>query len=181
MKNLNSLSSVVLASLLAGATLPALAQQAQPAQPNQAPVQVAALAQPATPVTPPNNVTSESSAWHAREGSYFRRNWGVDIVDVRPVASGDMLAFRYVILDPAKAKNLNEKRNVAYLFDEKTGAKLMVPQMEKVGTLRTTATAKAGRMYWMIFANTGHVVQAGSRVDVVIGDFRVNGLTVDSK
>jgi hypothetical protein len=56
-----------------------------------------------------------------------------------------------------------------------------VPQMEKVGALRTTATPKAGRMYWMVFANTGHVVHAGSLVDVVIGDVHVDGLTVESK
>ena len=57
----------------------------------------------------------------------------------------------------------------------------MVPQMEKVGALRTTTEPKTGRMYWMVFANTGHVVKPGSLVDVVIGDLRVDGLTVEAK
>jgi hypothetical protein len=51
-----------------------------------------------------------------------------------------MLAFRYVVLDPEKAQVFNDKRNSAYLIDEKTGAKLTVPQMEKVGELRTTTS-----------------------------------------
>jgi hypothetical protein len=92
-----------------------------------------------------------------------------------------MLAFRYVVIDPEKAKALNDKRNTAYLIDEKSGLKLMVPQMEKVGALRTTVTPTAGRMYWMVFANTGRIVDVGSRVDLVIGDFHAIGLSVDAK
>ena len=176
MKKLHSISFVVLASLQASTTLPASAQSTQLAQPSQTAVQVAALAQSGAT----NSMSTNNSAgWHSREGAFFKRNWGVDIVDVRRVASGQMLAFRYVVLDPEKAKPLNDKRNTAYLFDEKTGAKLMVPQMEKVGALRTTVSQKTGRMYWMVFANTGRVVSVGSRVDLVIGDFRANGLTVD--
>ncbi len=128
-----------------------------------------------------NQPDSNQASWHAREGAYFKRNWGVDIVDVRRVSSGEMLAFRYVVLDPVKAQTLNDKKNTAYLIDEKSGKKLMVPQLEKVGALRTSNTPQAGRMYWIVFANTGHFVNVGSRVDVIIGDFKVEGLTVDSK
>ena len=124
---------------------------------------------------------ASSSAWHARQGQYFRRNLGVDVLGVQRVSSGEMLAFRYTILDPEKAKAFNDKRNSAYLIDEKSGVKLTIPQMEKVGALRTTTSPEAGRMYWMVFANTNKVVNAGSTVDVVIGDVRINGLTVEAK
>jgi hypothetical protein len=133
------------------------------------------------PANLPGVNDSNSAGWHAREGSYYKREWGVDIVDVRRVASGEMLAFRYIVLDPEKAKMLNDKRSAASLVDEKTGTKLLVPQMEKVGALRTTVTPTAGRMYWLIFANTGRVVTDGSRVDVNVGDFHAQGLTVISK
>ena len=89
--------------------------------------------------------------------------------------------FRYIVLDPEKAKPLNEVRNIAYLVDEKSGTRLSVPQMEKVGSLRTTVTPKTGRMYWMVFANTGKIAHPGSLVDVVIGDVHINGLTVIDK
>ena len=123
----------------------------------------------------------QSSRWGARQGQYFLRNFGVDVLGVQRVASGEMLAFRYMVLDPERAKGFNDKRNSAYLIDEKSGAKLTVPQMEKVGALRTTTTPQAGRMYWMVFANTSRVVEVGSKVDVVVGDVHVNGLTVEAK
>ena len=138
-------------------------------------------ATPAASAVQPNSSSANPSAWHARQGQYFQRNWGVDILGVQRVSSGEMLAFRYMILDPEKAKGFNDKRNSAYLIDEKSGAKLTVPQMEKVGALRTTTTPEAGRMYWMVFANTNRLVDVGSKVDVVIGGVRVNELTVEAK
>ena len=89
-----------------------------------------------------------------------------------------MIEFRYRILNAAKAKLLNDKQHEATLIDEQTGTKLTVPQMEKVGLLRTATEPKAGRTYWMIFANAQHVVRVGSAVSVKIGDFHVNGLVV---
>jgi len=148
----------------------------------RAPAQIASgQAKPTAKAVQPRSLSVSSSAWHSRQGQYFQRNWGVDILGVQRVSSGEMLAFRYMILDPEKAKGFNDKRNGAYLIDEKSGAKLTVPQMEKVGELRTTTTPEAGRMYWMVFANTNRVVDVGSKVDVVIGDVRVNELTVDAK
>jgi hypothetical protein len=140
---------------------------------------------PAQPSTPPKTQLQRSTAssigWRARQGQYYQRNFGIDILGVERVSSGEMLAFRYVVLDPEKAQAFNDKRNSAYLIDEKTGAKLTVPQMEKVGALRTTTTPQPGRMYWMVFANTSRIVDAGARVDVVIGDVHIEGLTVEAK
>jgi hypothetical protein len=176
MNKFDRISSTLLAIIVASSTFAARGQAA-PTASNKAQAQIA-MAEPANL----KGITDSNSAgWHAREGSYYKREWGIDIVDVRRVASGEMLAFRYIVLDPEKAKVLNDKRSAASLVDEKTGAKLLVPQMEKVGALRTTVTAAKGRMYWLIFANTGRVVTDGSRVDVNIGDFHAQGLTVISK
>ncbi len=163
-------TNLLLASLLAGSIFTSIGF-AQ-AQPSSAPP---AESQSARPVPPP------SGNWHAREGSLYRRNWGVDIIGVRRASAGEMLVFRYRILDVAKAQPLNDKRKPAYLIDEKTGTKISVPQMEKVGLLRTTTAPKLNRDYWMVFPNPGNLVQTGSRVSVVIGDFRVDGLVVDSR
>ena len=167
-------SRVLLMGLLIGSTLylRALAQNA--AGPVQPSTRAATAAQPHSPA-------AGASGWHARQGQYFQRNFGVDILGVQRVSSGEMLAFRYVILDPEKAAAFNDKRNSAYLIDEKSGTKLTVPQMEKVGALRTTTTPESGRMYWMVFANTSRMVDVGSKVDVVIGDVHIDGLTVEAK
>jgi len=53
-----------------------------------------------------------------------------------------------------------------------------VPTMEKVGPLRQSGAAEAGKTYWVLFSNRGRVVHDGDRVSVVIGSFRVDGLVV---
>jgi hypothetical protein len=133
---------------------------------------------PPPPKIPPGPTPQVS--WHEREGVLYKRNWGVDIIGVHLVSSGSMLEFRYRVLDAKKAKELNDKRWNPYLIDEATGVKLAVPQMEKIGRLRQTATPQVGRIYWMMFGNPGRRIKPGSHVSVVIGDFRVDGLVVES-
>jgi len=108
----------------------------------------------------------------------YRRLWGVDNMEVREVSSGFMLRFSFHVVDANKAKTLNDKKNTPYLIDETTQTKMEVPAFEKIGQLRQTAAPENGRQYWMIFSNKGS--RPGNRVDVVIGNFRVNGLVVES-
>lgn len=115
----------------------------------------------------------------ARDSLYYKRNWGVEIVGVKPVSSGYMLSFKYRVLDPEKAKLLNDRQTRAFLRDEATGNVLSVPAMENVGELRTGATPVADRTYFMIFGNPGKLVKSGSRVSVVAGALHVDGLIVD--
>ncbi len=123
-----------------------------------------------------DQAADKAHAWHVREGGRYQRQWGVDIVGVRRISSGEMLEFRYRVLDVTKAKALNDKRSTAYMVDQATGTKLVVPQMEKVGLLRTTTTPQLNRIYWMVFANPGNLVKPGSLVNVAIGNFHVDGL-----
>jgi hypothetical protein len=74
---------------------------------------------------------------------------------------------------------LNDKKLEPSLIDPKAGVKLVVPSLEKVGQLRQSSTPQAGRSYWMAFSNKGRLVKRGDRVDVVIGQFRAQGLVVD--
>jgi hypothetical protein len=134
---------------------------------------------------PPVVTTASSSnvlsaeGWRIRNATFYKRNWGVDIVGVRLVSSGHMIEFRYRVLDAAKAAPVNDKKATPYLTDEKTGARLTVPVMEKIGQLRQTAAPKNDQMYWMVFANEGKIVESGNKVDLAIGKFRVNGLVVE--
>jgi hypothetical protein len=117
--------------------------------------------------------------WRMRQGQYYKRNWGVEIIGVKPVSSGTMLSFKYRVLDPEKAKLLNDRQTRAFLRDEATGNVLSVPAMENVGELRTGAAPMADRTYFMIFGNPGKLVKSGSRVSVVAGALHVDGLIVD--
>jgi len=45
--------------------------------------------------------------------------------------------------------------------------------------LRQTAKPENGREYWMAFSNKSKLIKPGSRVDIVIGSFRINDLVVE--
>ncbi len=94
----------------------------------------------------------------ARE--YYALIWGVDSLSVRSVESGEIIRFSYRVLDAKKAIALNDKKNEPSLIDPRAGVKLVVPSLEKVGKLRQSSTP------------------AGHRVNVVIGNFRADGLVV---
>jgi hypothetical protein len=166
---LKNYQGLLLASLLAGSFLlegtSAAAIDADPAKTD-------AAAQPGV-----NKSTRKFAG--SRQSLFFKRNWGIDIVGVHPVSSGQMLAFRYRVLDEAKAKSLFDKSLKPYLIDEASGTRLAVPAMENVGELRQDVTPEADRIYYMIFGNPGKLVKAGSRVSIEIGNFHIDGLVVD--
>lgn len=106
---------------------------------------------------------------------------GIKIVGLRRSAAGYMLDFRYRLLDPAKASSLLDRKIKPYLLDEATGAQLGVPDAPKVGQLRPTSRNNVipGRNYYILFANPGRYLQAGSKVTLIAGDARIDHLTVE--
>lgn len=106
---------------------------------------------------------------------------GIKIVGLRRSSAGYMLDFRYRVLDPAKALLLLDRKISPYLLDEATGAQLGVPDAPKVGQLRPTSRNNVipGRNYYILFANPGRYLRAGSRVTLVAGDTRISHLTVE--
>jgi hypothetical protein len=175
--------------------LPAQASQQTPSQqaPPQ-PVKAPASKPAASSAQGAKSKTSQSSAaakgkahptrytpdrFAGRAGKFYELTWGVDSLNVKLVESGELVRFSYRVLDPVKARLLNDKQSEASLIDPKAGVWLAVPTMEKVGQLRQTASPEAGRSYWMTFSNKGGHVVRGDRVDVVIGTFKANFLAVD--
>ena len=113
-----------------------------------------------------------------REAAYYSLFWGVDSFNVKAVESGELIRFTYRIVDKDRAKTLNDKKIDAYLVDPASHVKLMVPSLEKVGLLRQSSTPIEGNSYWMAFSNPGRPVKRGDRVNIEIGQFRVEGLVV---
>jgi hypothetical protein len=138
----------------------------------------AASAKPAA-AAPATAVRYRPERFAGRAGEYYRLVWGVDSLGLKSVESGEVIRFTYRVLDPEKAKALNDKKNEPALIDPSAGAKLVVPQMEKIGQLRQSSTPEAGKSYWMAFSNKGRLVKHGDHVIVQIGQFRADGLVVD--
>lgn len=135
--------------------------------------------QPQGGATSAHSLVTASGGASERARDYYRSRWGIDELRVRVVSSGELLRLSYRIVEPGKAQILNDKRATPYIIDGKTQWLLQIPNMEKVGQLRQTASPEAGRSYWMVFSNRRKSVRAGDSVDVVIGTFRANGLIVE--
>jgi hypothetical protein len=170
-----------LAGLLAAAATPAQTTSPQPATAAQGPA-----AKPVTGAAPSPPAQRSVTASHyrpdrfaGRAGTYYRLIWGVESLAVKWAESGEIIRFSYRVLDPEKAKTLNDKRLEPSLIDPQAGVQLVVPSMEKIGQLRQSSTPEAGKSYWMAFSNKGRPVKRGHRVSVVIGKFRADGLVVD--
>jgi hypothetical protein len=134
---------------------------------------------PALPSTTPVLASLPTSSYqHPREKSFLKRQWGVEVQFVRGTAAGYMLEFRYRVLDAEKAAPLFERQTKPVLTHEKTGTKLIVPTPAKTGALRNSNMPIEGRTYWMFFANPGRLVKPGDQVEIQIGKFLANGLTV---
>jgi len=161
---------VLLAALLLGCFDSAIMAQSAP-QPSQPAQQPPAAAKPGAARYHPSVPR--------RAVLYYSSVWGVDSLDVKWTESGEVIRFSYRILDPDKAAMLNDKKNEPSLIDPEAGVKLVVPSLEKVGQLRQSSPPEAGKSYWMAFSNKGRYVKKGHRVDVVIGNFRAEGLVVN--
>lgn len=110
----------------------------------------------------------------------LEEEWGIQIASLRVSAAGRIIDFRYRVVDPAQAARLGDRKLRPCLIDQASGTKLGVPNAPKVGALRqNTQPPIAGRIYFILFSNPGKAVKAGSKVTVVIGDCRVENLTVE--
>jgi len=171
---IGKITTVVLAGIVAGGGM--LAQ-------TQSPAAVPAPAQSAphdsAPARSAARVRYQPDRFAGRAGRYYALMWGVDDLTVKWTEQGEIVRFAYRVLDPAKAKTLNDKQLEPSLIDPQAGVKLVVPALEQVGILRQSSTPEAGKVYWMAFSNSGRRVRRGDRVTVQIGEFRAIGLVVD--
>ncbi len=114
-----------------------------------------------------------------RAESYYALVWGLDTLSVKAVESGALIRFSYRVLDPEKAKLLNDKKTEAFLEAPTRNVRLSIPSLEKVGQLRQGTTEQSGKAYWMAFSNPRRTVKPGDNVNIVIGTFHANGLVVE--
>jgi hypothetical protein len=106
--------------------------------------------------------------------------WGIEIKSLRRTAAGHLLDFRFKIINPDKAALFLKREDKAYLIDQASGKKLPVPVMPNVGALRSTAVKpEANRVYFILFSNAGDLVKSGSKVSIVMGDFKAENLVVE--
>jgi len=105
---------------------------------------------------------------------------GIRVENIRLTAANYMLDFRYTVTDPEKAALVINRKIQPVLIDEASGAKMAVTSTSKLGALRHTGhNLIAGRSYFALFANPGQYIKSGSKVTVVMGDYRLEDLIVE--
>ncbi len=129
--------------------------------------------------TGPARVRYRPDRFAGKAGRYYRLIWGVEALSVKLVESGELVRFDWRVVDAERAGVLSDKKLEPSLEDPQAGVSLVVPAMEKIGKLRQAMTPEAGKSYWMEFSNKGGRVKRGDRVNIVIGQFRADGLVVD--
>jgi hypothetical protein len=125
------------------------------------------------------HTTYRPTRFSRRAELHYGLIWGVDSLNVKWVESGELIRFNYRVVDAERAQALNDKKSEPSLIDPQAGVSLVIPQMENVGTLRQSMDAEEGNSYWMTFSNKGRLVKRGDHVNIVIGQFRADGLVVD--
>jgi hypothetical protein len=122
----------------------------------------------------------ESDADAREKAQIMEEKWGISVKSVGFAAGGNLVDLRYRVSDSEKASTLlRDKETKAYLVNEKTGAALSIPDVDKIGALRSSAkNLIAGKVYFMMFANPVSLVKKGDEVTVVIGGFKAEHLVV---
>ena len=109
----------------------------------------------------------------------LEQNHGIQIMSIRSSSGGQMIDFRYKVIDADKAQLLMNQDVKPYLLDPANGAKFFVPSYPKVGSMRAVSSSpKAGRVYFILFSNHGGVINTGKNMTVVIGDLSIENLVI---
>jgi hypothetical protein len=105
---------------------------------------------------------------------------GIRVESLRLTAADYMLDLRYRVTDPERAAAFFSRKTDLHLVDPVSGARLAVPSTAKLGRLRQVARKDmTDRSYFMLFANPGRYLKAGSQVTLVAGDTRISHLTIE--
>jgi len=128
---------------------------------------------PAGTAIPPVTVKEKSA-------EFIKEKWGVGEFIVRLTSAGYMLDVRYRVFDKTKAKPLFSRKLRPYAIEEASNVKYGVPASPKVGFLRQAPShIKENKEYFLMIANPGKRLKPGDKLTLVIGDFRIEHLTIE--
>ena len=136
---------------------------------------------PAGTAIPPVTVKEKSAEPVTdKSAEFIKEKWGVGKFIVRHTSAGYMLDVRYRVFDKEKAKPLFDRKVRPFAIEEKSSVKYGVPASPKVGFLRQAPQhIKENKEYFLMIANPGKRIKPGDKLTLVIGDFRIEHLTVE--
>ena len=178
------------ATLSSGATLPPVASVKPAGSAASSPVARVRPPPPAPPAPPPiRPATPETLA----------QQWGLQVSSVALLTNGAGMCLTYKVIDPDKVNLLNDDNTAAFILDPSTGGKILLRTPAPLGNVsahsRARSAALAGQQFWsfppprnklmagqeyyLLVANMERPLKNGNTVSLVLGDLRLDGLTVE--
>jgi hypothetical protein len=120
-------------------------------------------------------------------------DWGIEVIGVSLTADGGMIDVRYQVTDPEKAAaalggsvdhshgsiSAESLQSAPLLVDEDTGYAVMEANLHQMGGVRRERQSPdVGKTYFILFANTGGLVEPGDEVSLAASDLRLEHLEV---
>lgn len=99
---------------------------------------------------------------------------GVKISLVAVTGDGGLVDLRFKVVDPDRANALHDPRTPPAVVDEQSG--LVVHEL--LMNHSHSGPYKAGVTYYLVFNNPGNWIHHGSQVSVLLGDARVEHVSV---
>jgi hypothetical protein len=124
----------------------------------------------------PKNETKVPVAW-ARplvSASGLVERSGVKITQVAVTGDGGLVDLRFTVVDANKAAALHDPAHPPAVVDQRSG--LVVKDL--LMSHAHTSPFKAGVTYYLVFNNPGNWVHRGDKVAVLLGNARVENVTV---
>jgi hypothetical protein len=104
----------------------------------------------------------------------IEQRFGVRFTGVYVVARGGMIDLRYRVLDAGKAKNFGHFTETSpLLIAEDSGQRVEVTVM-----MLHNHRVEGGRVYYILFRNTGNAIKPGSKVTIQLDDITLDQVIV---
>lgn len=123
-------------------------------------------AQQAQPLVPPNYVLPKSPE--------IEEKFGVRFTFVAATADEGFVDLRYRVVNTGKARNFGHYTETSpMIINEESGA---IVDITRMGL--HNHRVEPGRIYYVLFRNTGGAVQRGDRVTIAVGDLKLEHVIV---
>ena len=102
---------------------------------------------------------------------------GISVVGIQLLAGGDLARLNYRVTDYPLAKKSLGLGNSIRILPAGTSRPLPVTEAGILGPLRQRPS-RGGKLHFVLFNNSGRILRAGDRADVMLGKVRVAGVPV---
>lgn len=108
----------------------------------------------------------------------FEETTGIRITRIAVVGGGGLVDVRFTVLDPDKAIAVHDPDSPLVLVNEENGDVVSAAFHGRHAGGTTQTGLDPAATYYLVFANSGRALQRGEEASVLLGDVRLEHVTV---